>query len=59
MSAFSKLYKRLLVMITDRDFKWIGVLVADYLELDPDNVDNPEDSQIVGAPSGRQKTLLR
>ena len=54
MSAFSKLYKRLLVMITDRDFKWICVLVADYLELDPDNVDNPEDSQIAGAPSGRQ-----
>ena len=54
MNAFSKLYKRLLVMITDRDFKWIGVLVADYLELDPDNVDNPEDSQIAGAPSGRQ-----
>ena len=54
MSAFSKLYKRLLVMITDRDFKWIGVLVADYLELDPDNVDNPEVSLIAGASSGRQ-----
>ena len=41
-------------MIADRDFKLIGCVVADYLELDADNVDNPEISQISGAPSGRQ-----
>ena len=30
----------------------IGDVVADYFELDPDNVDNPEVSQIAGVPSG-------
>ena len=38
----------------DRDFKLIGGVVADYLELDLDNVDNPELSQIAGASSGLQ-----
>ena len=41
-------------IITDRYFKLIGSVVADYFESDPDNVDNPEASQIVGAPSDRQ-----
>ena len=31
-------------MIADRDFKLIGGIVADYLELDSDIVDNPEAS---------------
>ena len=29
-------------MIADRNFKLIGGVVADYLELNPNNVDNPE-----------------
>ena len=41
-------------IIADRDFKLIGSVVADYFESDPDNVDNSEVSQIIGAPSGRQ-----
>ena len=41
-------------MIADRNFKLIGGVVADYLELNPNNVDNPEVSQIAGASSGRQ-----
>ena len=41
-------------MIADRDFKLIGGVVADYLELDLANVDNPELLQIAGASSGLQ-----
>ena len=44
-------------MIVDRDFKSISGVVADHLELDPDNVDNSEVSQIVGAPRGRQTKM--
>ena len=41
-------------MIAYGDFKLISGVVADYLKLDPDNVDNPEVSHITGSPSDRQ-----
>ena len=41
-------------MIADRDFKLVGGVVADYLQLDPTNADIPNVSQVTGAPSGRQ-----
>ena len=40
--------------LADRDFKLIGGIVVDYLQLDLDNLDNPNVSQIARAPSGRQ-----
>ena len=41
-------------IIADGYFKLIGGVVADYLRLDLDNVDNPEVSHIVGAPNSQQ-----
>ena len=41
-------------MLADRDFKLIGGIVADYLQLDPDNINEKNVSQVAGAPSGRQ-----
>jgi len=41
-------------MLADREFKLIGGIVAEYLQLDPDNINEPNVSQVAGAPSGRQ-----
>ena len=41
-------------MLADRDFKLIGGIIADCLQLDPDNINEPNVSQIAGAPSGNQ-----
>ena len=41
-------------MIADRDFKLIGGIVADYLELYDNNTDTTTTTQLTGAPTGRQ-----
>ena len=41
-------------MLADRDFKLIEDIVADYQQLDPDNINEPNASQVVGASPGRQ-----
>ena len=41
------------IMLADRDFKLIGGIVADYLQLDPNNIDQPNVSQVSGVPSVR------
>ena len=41
-------------MIADRDFKLIGGIVADYLELHDNNTDTTTTTQLTGASTGRQ-----
>ena len=50
----SQLGRKPSIMISDRDFKLVGGIISDYLELHDNNVDTGLTTQLAGAPAGRQ-----